>query len=104
MDSIRVSTRNIFYSVMAIFRPLFNNYRSDHKIIRNLLKTPGFVYKKHECIHLQLLLRYHLEKKEKEKVNQFIANMNQKINTQFNGKYLPISIKISDDKVGPIFL
>ena len=104
MDSIRVSTRNIFYSVMAIFRPLFTNYRYDHKIIRNLLNTPGFVHKKDNCIQIQLLIKYHLEKREREKFSQFVSHMNEKINTLGKGKYLPIVINVSDDKSGPIFI
>ena len=90
--------------LIAQFRPFFNNFRCAPKIIRNLLKTPGFVTQKNEPNHIQLLLRYHLEKRERYKFDQFIRLMNKKIIIQFKGKYLPISISISDDKSGPIFL
>lgn len=46
MDAIRLSSRNIFYCLMEIFRPMYNNYRDDHVILRELTRSMGIIQKR----------------------------------------------------------
>ena len=55
MDAIRLSSRNIFYCLMDIFRPLYNNYRDDHVILRELTRSLGIIEKREVVINIQLL-------------------------------------------------
>ena len=41
MDAIRLSCRNIFFCLLDIFRPMDNNYRDDHVVLRELTRSMG---------------------------------------------------------------
>ena len=44
LDSIKIIARNMFYQQLEPFRQLYDNYRDDHVILRNLSRADGFVY------------------------------------------------------------
>ena len=44
LDSIKIIARNMFYQQLEPFRQLYDNYRDDHVILRNLSRANGFVY------------------------------------------------------------
>ncbi|GAH19511.1 unnamed protein product [marine sediment metagenome] len=52
MDAIRLSSLNIFYCLMDIFRPLYNNYRDDHVILRELTRAMGIIEKRDGVINI----------------------------------------------------
>ncbi len=67
MDAIRLSSRNIFYCLMGIFRPLYNNYRDDHVILRELTQAMGIIEKRDGVINIQLLPAMEFQPKVKQK-------------------------------------
>ena len=44
LDSMKIIARNLFYQQFEPFRQLYDNYRDDHVILRNLSRADGFVY------------------------------------------------------------
>ena len=98
MDAIRLSCRNIFYCLMDIFRPLYNNYRDDHVILRELTRAMGIVEKRDGVIIIQLLPAMEFQPKVKQIVSKFLEQMSERINHYFAGRYLPIHIQLLADQ------
>ena len=94
MDAIRLTSRNIFYSLMGIFRPMYNNYRDDHVILRELTHAIGIVEKRDGVTYIQLLPAMELQPKVKKIVCDFLEKMSREINRYFAGRYLPVQIEI----------
>jgi len=67
MDAIRLSSRNIFYCLMDIFRPLYNNYRDDHVILRALTRSLGIIEKRDGVVNIQLLPAMEFQPKVEQK-------------------------------------
>ena len=44
LDSIKIIARNMFYQQLQPFRQMYDNYRDDHVILRNLSRADGFIY------------------------------------------------------------
>jgi hypothetical protein len=43
MDSIKILARNMFYLMLEPFKKLYNNYRDDHVLFRNLTRSHGCI-------------------------------------------------------------
>lgn len=98
MDAIRLSSRNIFYCLMDIFRPLYNNYRDDHVILRELTRSPGIIENRDGVINIQLLPAMEFQPKVKQIVSSFLAQMSNRINAHFDGRCLPVRIQLMGDQ------
>lgn len=98
MDAIRLSSRNIFYCLMDIFRPLYNNYRDDHLILRELTRSLGIIEKRDGVINIQLLPAMEFQPKVKQIVSDFLEQMSYRINRYFAGRYLPVRIQLLGDQ------
>jgi hypothetical protein len=44
MDGIKIIARNTFYKLLESFRPIYDNLRDDHSILRNLTQSNGFIF------------------------------------------------------------
>ena len=44
MDTIRILGRNIFYTALKPYKELYNNYRDDHEMFRNLTRCTGVTW------------------------------------------------------------
>ena len=98
MDAIRMSCRNIFYSVMEIFRPMYNNYRDDHVILRELTRSMGIIQKRDGMIDCQPLLAIEFQPGVRRLVSEFLERISEYINEYFAGRYLPIQIRLSENQ------
>ena len=98
MDAIRMSCRNIFYSLMEIFRPMYNNYRDDHVILRELTRSMGIIQKRDGMIDCQLLLAIEFQPGVRRLVSEFLERISEYINEYFAGRYLPIQIRLSENQ------
>jgi len=83
MDAIKIISRNIIYELLNIFRPIWNNYRNDHVILRELLASVGFINEKESTIYIQLNPTRQFAAKDKQKILLFLL----KISTLINQKY-----------------
>jgi len=97
MDAIRISCRNIFCKLALEFRPLYNNYRDDHFIVRELSRSPGIIHKRDGFATILLMPTMQFQPAIRETVQKFLAQMSRQINDHFAGRYMPIRIRLLDE-------
>ena len=78
MDAIRISARNILGQCHDQFRPLYENYRNDHRILRELIRAPAFISWQGDQRKIVLIPTRSYQKKQKKSIENFL----QKINDQ----------------------
>ena len=103
IDSIKIMARNIFYELLKIFRPMYDNFRDDCAILRELTRLPGIVMKKGNVICIKLWSQADYSKTMLEILKAFISNMTSFINGHFKNRastidiqLLPSTVKIED--------
>jgi len=97
MDAIRISSRNIFVNLAMAFRPLYNNYRDDHFIVRELSRAPGIIYKRDGAAHVMLIPAMQFQPAVRDIVQSFLAKISRQINEHFDGRHMPIKIALLDE-------
>ena len=96
MDAIRISCRNIFCKLAMEFRPLYNNYRDDHFIVRELTRSPGIIHKRGGIANVLLMPPMQFQPAVRDIVQRFLAQISQQINDHCDGRYMPIHIQLLD--------
>lgn len=79
-DTVKIIARNIFYRLLEIFRPIYNNYRNDHTILRELLRADGYIYSQSNIIYISLDLKRRLNRKQRKSTDEFIKIIESNIN------------------------
>lgn len=97
MDAVRISSRNIFGKLAKQFRPLYDNYRDDHFIVRELTRSAGIVHKRDGTAHLLLMPTMQFPPATRDIIQAFLAQMSQQINDHFEGQSMPIHIQLLDE-------
>ncbi len=97
MDAIRISSRNIFCKLAMEFRHLYNNYRDDHFIVRELTRSSGIIHKRDGMAHVLLMPTMQFQPATRDIVQIFLARMSQRINDHFEGRSMPIHIQLLDE-------
>ncbi len=97
MDAVRISSRNIFCKLARQFRPLYNNYRDDHFIVRELTRATGIIHKRNGMAHLLLMPTMQFQPATREIIQSFLAQMSQQINDHFKDRAMPIHIQLLDE-------
>jgi len=97
MDAIRISCRNIFCKLAMEFRPLYNNHRDDHFIVRELTRSPGIIHKRDGLAHVMLMSAMQFQPAVRDVVQIFLAKISQQINAHFAGRSMPIHIQLLDE-------
>ena len=97
MDAIRISCRNIFCKLAMEFRPLYNNHRDDHFIVRELTRSSGIIHKRDGIAHVLLMPTMQFQPATRDIVQTFLARMSQRINDHFDGRSMPIHIQLLDE-------
>lgn len=97
MDAVRISSRNIFCKLAMEFRPLYNNYRDDHFIVRELTRSSGIIHKRDGMAHVLLMPTMQFQPATREIVQTFLAQISQRINNHFQGRAMPILIQLLDE-------
>ena len=72
VDAVRITCRNIFRRPMDIFRPLFDNRRTDHAVLRALTRAPGIISATPERIDVRLMPTMTIEPAEREPICRFL--------------------------------
>lgn len=83
MDAIKITARNIIYQLLEVFRPIWNNYRNDLVILRELISSMGHIEENEKSIIIYLNPTRQFSKNEKYKILLFLF----KISNQINKKY-----------------
>jgi len=85
MDIVKITARNIFFKLFGNFRPLYNNFRNDHVLLRELTRAPGFVTIGKEKITVELFPAITVQPKARQAFQLFLEQAGGN-NTTFNGK------------------
>ena len=90
MDVIKIISRNIIYELMKIFRPIWNNYRNDHVILRELLSSIGFIQDTEKHIYIRLTPSRMFSKKQKQKILLFLFEISKVVNNKYKNEKIII--------------
>jgi hypothetical protein len=80
MDSIRIISRNIIYRLLKTFRPIRNNYRNDHVILRELIEATGYIEEKQGSIIISLYPSRIFPPAEKRNIVDFLMRLSYEVN------------------------
>lgn len=94
MDAIRIGCRNIFYKLTMEFRPLYDNYRDDHFIVRELTRSSGIIEKRDGIANILLTPTMEFQPATRKIVQKFLQRISQQINDHFAGRFMPIRIQL----------
>jgi len=97
-DAIRISCRNIFFTLLGDFRPRYNNYRDDHVLLRELTRSPGVLVKRKTTIEIYLKPAMHYQPKTKKVVKEFLQKITDDINQHFGRRYYKIRIQLLENQ------
>jgi len=97
MDAIRISSRNIFCKLAMEFRPMYNNYRDDHFIVRELTRSPGIIYKRDGFANILLMPTMQFQPAIREILQKFLAHISRQINDHFTARHTPVRIRLLDE-------
>jgi hypothetical protein len=79
LDAIKIIARNIFYKLVEIFRPIYDNYRDDHKLIRELTQASGIIKKENDSYICKIDTSRNYDKKQMNAINLFADIISNKI-------------------------
>jgi len=97
MDAIRISCRNIFCKLAMEFRPLYNNYRDDHVIVRELTRASGIIEQRDGIANILLMPTMEFQPATRKIVQEFLARTSERINEHFAERYMPIHIQLLNE-------
>jgi len=99
MDMLKIIARNMFYQLLEVFRPIYNNFRDDCDTLREITRLPGIIVKNGTVINVKLWPKADYSKGKLVKINEFLQIMTDKINTYFENKSGKIKIKLLSSTV-----
>ena len=84
MDAVKITARNIIYQLLEIFRPIWNNYRNDLVILRELISSMGHIEENKKTIIIQLNPARQFSKNEEYKILLFLFKISSEINRKYD--------------------
>jgi len=102
LDAVKITARNIFYCLLKMFRPIYDNYRSDNKILRELIRSHGYLFVKGDRMDIRLDMERRLSPDQKRKIERFLGIVENEINHRnMFGKEITIAIYESSVRALP---
>ena len=98
LDAVKITARNIFYLLSRIFRPIYNNYRNDHQILRELLRSHGTVIPFGSFVKIELDVTRNFQPEQLKKIKAFLSIISDNINASTQSAK-PIKLDIRQRKV-----
>ena len=80
MDVIKILARNIFYKVFRIFRPIYDNFREDHKLVRELIQATGSIKFQNKIFICSIDTARNYNKKQKKAIEKFLILLTDSFN------------------------
>ena len=77
MDAVKINSRNIIYQLLKIFRPIWNNYRNDLLILRELIAAMGHIQENDKIIMICINPARQYSKKQKHKILLFLFEISK---------------------------
>ncbi|HBM16437.1 MAG TPA: hypothetical protein DD381_08885 [Lentisphaeria bacterium] len=81
LDAVKITARNIFYLLSRIFRPIYNNYRNDHQILRELLRSRWTLISCGSFMKAELDVTRIFQPEQLNKINLFLGEISENINS-----------------------
>jgi len=94
LDTLRILARNMIYIFLKDFRPIYNNFRDDHVILRALIRANGKIQMCGDYLIIELFPQGDFSQKVIESSILFVAIIEQQLNGYFNDK-IPVKIKVN---------
>ena len=79
LDALRISASNMFAALVAVFRPIYGNYRNDHVMLRNLTRADGFLHNDGQTLHVRLWLKGRFQDRQLKAFRAFLAEMSDRL-------------------------
>ena len=76
---------------------VYDNYRDDHFIVRELTRSSGIIQKRDGIAHILLMPTMEFQPTTRRIVQSFLALISQQINLHFAAGYMPIHIQLIDE-------
>lgn len=92
LDQLKIIARNIFYHSIDEFKIYYKNLRDLHAVLRQLIRTPGFVTFCHDEVHVSLCCTFN--GKAHKAVEQFIEHLNKNSIKMLDGSNRLIQFKL----------
>lgn len=81
LDAVKIIARNIFYKLIRVFRPIYDNFRNDHQLLRELIRAHG-ICEIHKSGYTFLLAPpRNFSPSLRKSVDAFLAEISNKINS-----------------------
>ena len=94
MDMLKITARNIFYKLLEVFRPLYDNYRDDCALLREITRLSGIVVRERGMISVKLWARADYQPRKLSVITIFLRMMTEFINANFKDKFSPVKIEL----------
>ncbi len=96
LDALRIVAANMFRNQLQRFRPIYDNHRDDHAMLRQLTRSDGFVREIDGIIHVELWMKGRFQKKQRTAFKTFLAECTDEVNQYFAGRAKPVRISLPD--------
>ncbi len=96
-DAVRMTARNIFAQIHAVFRPLLDNRRNDCRLLRELIRSPGMIFEDDHEIVIVLVLSRQYQPKVRVAVEQLLDKISVEASNHYPGK----SVRFRLQNFGP---
>jgi hypothetical protein len=97
MDIIKIIARNIYYLSFKTFKNMYNNFRDDHAIFRNIICSNGFIGHKDGVMQIQISPELELTPKVEAILTTIINEINQTEPVMPDGGNTKINLKIFEN-------
>lgn len=77
MDAIKITSRNIFYKRLEPFVQIYDNYRDDHVVFRNLTRCHGFIHFGNDIVEVMLYPTMCYQPKIRGHIERLLAGINE---------------------------
>jgi hypothetical protein len=100
LDALRVAASNMFAALLAVFRPLYDNRRNDHVMLRNLTRADGFLRRQDHTLHVELWLKGRFEPAQRRCFEHFLNEIGERINDRLPPHHDRIRITLHTPRPG----
>jgi hypothetical protein len=76
MDVLKIIARNAFYKALQPFKEMYNNYRDDHVLFRNLTRSNGLIRERGNTLEAILFPTPHYPRKIRAIVERLLEDIN----------------------------
>lgn len=83
VDAIRVTSRNLFHCPFNVFRPIYNNHRDDHVVLRALTRSSGVIIPYPDRVDIYLTPQLERQPAEWARIRQFLRICECRIAARF---------------------